>query len=113
MQHQEISLKNKYLCHVIHGCHSSITIYYAKFPNTCLSDITKHGAESLQRSTLNERVKLCRTKKFHMRHTAERVELFNLLAKLLWYLISARSHVGYLFNHERNSIHRIIRSHTG
>jgi hypothetical protein len=42
-----------------------------------------------------------------MRHTGERVELFTLLAKLLWYLISGRSHVGYLFNHNGNPIHNI------
>lgn len=42
-----------------------------------------------------------------MRHTAERVELFKLLAKLLWYLISGNSHAGYLFNYNYNPIHNI------
>jgi hypothetical protein len=93
---------------VIHGSHSSITIYYAKLPNTYLSEIAKHGAKYLQRSTLKQHIKLCRTKKFHMRHTAERVELFNFLAKLLWYLISGNSHVGYLFNHNTNPLHTIV-----
>ena len=43
-----------------------------------------------------------------MRYTAERVELFNLLAKLLWYLISGKSHVGYLFNHDNNPLHNAV-----
>jgi hypothetical protein len=43
-----------------------------------------------------------------MRVTAERVELFHLLAKLLWYLISGRSHVGYLHNYKENPIHEIV-----
>ena len=43
-----------------------------------------------------------------MQNIDERVELFNLLAKLLWYLVSGRSHVGYLFNYDDNPIHRIV-----
>jgi hypothetical protein len=43
-----------------------------------------------------------------MQHIDERVELFELLAKLLWYLISGRSHVGYLFSYDDNPIHKIV-----
>ena len=43
-----------------------------------------------------------------MRNTVERVELFKLLAKLLWYLISGRSHVGYLYNYDQNPLHRAV-----
>jgi hypothetical protein len=115
MEYQEVSLHNIITnvpqAFVIHGSHSSITIYYAKLPNTYLSEIAKYGAKYLQRSTLKQHVKLCRTKKFHMRHTGERVELFNLLAKLLWYLISGRSHAGHLFNHEHNPLHHIVYLH--
>lgn len=93
---------------VIHGSHSSVTIYYAKLPNSYLSEIAKHGAKYLQRSVLKQRIQLRRTKKYHMRHTAERVELFTLLAKLLWYLVSGKSHVGYLFNHNDNPLHKIV-----
>ena len=35
----------------------------------------------------------------------ERAEVFELLAKLVWYLVSGKSHVGYLFNHKENPIH--------
>ena len=39
---------------------------------------------------LQDKVKLLRTKKFSFRDTNDRVELFTLLAKLLWYLVSGR-----------------------
>ena len=42
-----------------------------------------------------------------MRNAAERVELFILLAKLLYYLSSGHSHVGYLYNYNVNPIHHI------
>ena len=44
-----------------------------------------------------------------MGNTVERVSLFRLLAKLVYYLSSGKSHVGYLFNHEQNPIHQIVR----
>ena len=43
-----------------------------------------------------------------MRNTADRVELFILLAKLLWYLTSERAHVGYLYNYPENPLHTIV-----
>ena len=92
---------------MVHGSHASIRIYYAKFPNEYLSEIARYGAHYHNRSSLNIGVTLQRTKKFHMRDAAERVELFHLLAKLLSYLVSGRSHVGYLFNYVANPIHYI------
>lgn len=64
---------------VLHGSHSSATIYYAKLPHTHLSEIARCGTKYLQQSIMKERVKLRRTKKFHLHHTGERVELFQLL----------------------------------
>jgi hypothetical protein len=91
---------------VIHASHSSITIYYSKFPNSYLSEISRNGVRHSQKS--KQGVKLQRTKKYRMRDTSERVELFQLLAKLLWYLISGKSHVGYLFNYADNPLHKIV-----
>src|SRR5436853_5842934 len=65
---------------VIHCSHSSITIYYAKLPNTYLREISQHGHEYLTASTYKQRIQLRRTKKFRMQMTEERVELFRLLA---------------------------------
>jgi hypothetical protein len=91
---------------VIHTSHSSISIYYSKLPNSYLSEISRNGVKHSQKS--KQGVKLLRTKKYRMRDTKERVELFQLLAKLLCYLISGKSHVGYLFNYEENPIHKIV-----
>jgi hypothetical protein len=91
---------------VIHVSHSSISIYYSKLPNSYLSEISRNGVKHSQKS--KQGVKLRRTKKYRLRDTEERVELFQLLAKLLWYLISGKSHVGYLFNYEDNPIHKIV-----
>jgi len=94
---------------IIHGSHSSIRIYYCKFPNSYLSEIAAHGMHNyLSHRTQVHTVTLQRTKKFHMLHTPERVELFRALAKLFYYLVSGRSHCGYLFNYNGNPIHKIV-----
>jgi hypothetical protein len=92
----------------MHGRHSSITMYYAKFPNSYLSEIAQYGAKYLERSQIKQRVKLRRTKRFRLHDADERIELFQLLAKLLRYLVSGRSHVGYLFNHDHSPLHGIV-----
>lgn len=101
---------------VIHGSHSSVAIYYAKLPNLYLSEISRYGKKWKNHTnraynptkTFKERVKLVRTKKFSLRETAERVELFTVLAKLLWYLISGKARVGYLYNYTDNPLHKIV-----
>ena len=110
--YQEVLTPQHYDLHlqafVIHGSHSSVTIYYAKLPHTYLAEIARYGKRYLERSVTKQHVALRRTKKFHLQHTGERVELFQLLAKLLWYLINGECHVGYLYNYEGNPIHRIV-----
>jgi hypothetical protein len=96
---------------VIFGTHSTISIYYAKLPNSYLADIAQYGVRYMERSPNKYRVKLRCTKKYHMRVTKERVELFHVVAKLLWYLISGKSHVGYLYNYDDNPLHRLVYLH--
>ena len=86
----------------------STQIYYAKLPNQYLKDIAKFGAKYA--SSRKYRVRLSHTKHFHLDNTEERVALFRLLANLLAYLSSGKSHVGYLFNYPENPIHRIVAS---
>ena len=93
---------------MIHGSHSSITIYYCKFANQYLSEISRFGKNYLAKRTFKDKVKLLRTKKFSFRDTNDRVELFSLLAKLLWYLVSGKSRVGYLHNYPDNPLHDIV-----
>jgi hypothetical protein len=48
-----------------------------------------------------------------MRHTAQRTQFFEILAKLLHYLVSGKSHVGYLHNHDDNPLHIYVFDHYG
>jgi hypothetical protein len=102
-ENQESEYKEAF---VIFGTHSTISIYYAKLPNEYLANIAQYGVRYLQKS--EQHVKLRCTKRYHMRDTAERVELFHILAELLWYLISGRSHVGYLYNYADNPLHKLV-----
>ena len=93
---------------VIHGSHSSITIYYCKFLNKYLSEISRFGKNFTTKRTFTGKVKPLRTKKFSFRDTNDRVELFGLVAKLLWYLVSGKSKVGYLYNYPDNPLHNLV-----
>jgi hypothetical protein len=90
---------------VVHALHSSIIIYYARLPNKFLAAIAEHGIDYLDRIREPYRVTLRCTKVYHLRKANERAEIFTLLAKLFWYLISGKSHAGYLFNYSDNPIH--------
>jgi len=88
-------------------------IYYAKLPNSFLAGIAKHGADYL--STLPKSggrraptVILQQSKVYHLRDATERGEIFTHLMKLIWYLVSGEAHVGYLYNHPHNPIHKIV-----
>jgi hypothetical protein len=83
-------------------------IYYAKLPNTYLKEIVQYGPGYLLKSSTKRRIQLRRTKKFHMTIANERVELFRLLAQVLIYLSSGRSHVGYLYDYPENPIHLLV-----
>jgi len=85
-------------------------IYYCKFPNQYLADISKFGKKFLTHPNRNFRgkVKLLRTNKYSLRNTGERVAIFKLIAKLLWYLISGESRVGFLYNYPDNPLHDIV-----
>ena len=97
---------------MIHGSHASVTIYYAKLPNNYLVNIAQHGVKYLQQCHPRQPIKLHRTKIFHVRNPVERVQLFKILVKLLWYLVSGKSHVGHLYNHTRNPLHILVRAIT-
>jgi hypothetical protein len=93
---------------VIHARHSSVSIYYCRFPNQYLSEISQYGNSFLAKRTFTDKVKLFRTNKYSLRDTTERVELFRFLTKLLWYLVSGESKVGYLSNYPDNPLHYLV-----
>jgi hypothetical protein len=83
-------------------------VYYAKFPNSYLKEIVQLGANYETKSTTKYRVTLRRTKPFHIAEIEDCIALFNLFAELLTYLVSGKSHVGYLREYENNPIHQIV-----
>jgi hypothetical protein len=85
-------------------------LYYAKFPHDYLREIATHSWDELGIRRLRKQVVLCRSQKFHMMKIQERVALFRLIAHLFTYLVSGRSHVGYLYNYPSNPIHKIVYS---
>lgn len=91
---------------MIHSHYTCVRIYYAKFPNEYLQNIVKLGAN--YDPTQRDHVTLHRTKKFHIEMKEDRVELFRLIARLLAYLNSGNSHVGYLHNYPENPIHSVV-----
>lgn len=91
----------------LHCRHTTMVIYYAKLPNSYLKDIVHLGADYASKRP-NVRVELRRTRKFYMKKNEDCVELFGLFARLLTYLASGESHVGYLYNYEGNPIHEIV-----
>jgi hypothetical protein len=96
---------------ILHGHHVSLYIYYARLPNEYLKDIVSYGEDYVDKCINAQTVHLRRTKKFRMTNTAERVEFFTLFAQLLMYLISGKSHVGYLLDYTENPIHDLVRSY--
>src|ERR1700685_2605804 len=59
---------------VLHARHSSVMIYYCKFPNQYLADISQFGKKYLTHPNRSFRgkVKLLRTNKYSLRNTGER-----------------------------------------
>ena len=107
------ALVNAFFCvqaFVLHGSHSSVTIYYCKFPNQYLSEISRFGKKFLTHPerTFHGKVKLLRTNKYSLRNTRDRVAIFKLIANLLWYLVSGKSRVGFLYDYPENPLHDIV-----
>jgi hypothetical protein len=72
-----------------------------KLPNLYLARISKHGAKYVEKFPADQ-VQLCQSRPYMMKKAKDQAAFFRLLAKLLWYLGSGKSHVGYLCNCPRN-----------
>ena len=92
---------------MIHGSHNILSTYYAKLPNEYLEAIVRYAGKFREHCKIKN-VLLQRSQRFHMRDTNQRVKFFRLLARLLFYLASGKSHCGYLFNYDDNPIHSLV-----
>jgi hypothetical protein len=85
---------------VIHIRHAKITLFYAKLPNLYLSRITQHGAKYA--TMFHDKVQLSQSRPFLLKKAEDQAAFYHLLTRLLWYLASGDSHVGYLCNCPQN-----------
>lgn len=86
---------------MVHIRHTRVYLFYAKLPNTYLARITEHGAQYARRFPEHQ-VKLCQSEGYSMKKPEDQAKFYVQLTKLLWYLSSGESHVGYLCNSPRN-----------
>ena len=81
---------------VIHIRHTKISIFHAHLPNTYLSNIHAHGPRFSALFPNTPKIRLKQYGPWNMRHTQDQASLYRVLARVLWFLASGRSHVGYL-----------------
>jgi len=66
-----------------------------------LARISKHGAKYAEKFSMDQ-FQLRQSRPYIMRKAEDQGAFYRLLAKLLWYLESGKSHVEYLCNCPRN-----------
>ena len=87
---------------MIHIRHAKIYLFYAKLPNIYLARLSEYGAKYAETFPSEKKVVLCQSRPYMMKRAEDQAAFYRLLAKLLWYLGSGKSHVGYLCNCPRN-----------
>lgn len=91
---------------VLHARHATFYLFYAKFSNTYLRDIAKYGSEYLFHIPNPERIIIKQSRPFRMRLPQHQAAFFRLITKVLCYLVSGNSCVGYLAKDEHNPYYR-------
>lgn len=81
---------------MIHSRHATFYLFYAKFPNEYLRDIANYGHEYKAKADTLHEIHLQQSRPFRMRDPHDQAGFFKLIAKLFYYLVSGKSHVGYL-----------------
>jgi hypothetical protein len=87
---------------VVHARHATFYLFYAKFPNTYLRDIARYGIEYKQRVAHPIKIQICQSRPYRMRHPQHEADFFRSLSKILYYMVSGYSNVGYLAKDEWN-----------
>jgi hypothetical protein len=87
---------------VVHARHATVYLFYAKFPNTYLHDIARYGS-SYKTSVANPiKIQIRQSRPYRMRHPQHQADFFRLLSRILYYMISGNSNIGYLAKDEWN-----------
>ena len=87
---------------MLHLRHATFYIFYARFPTSYLKAIAEHGSRYLPSvfgtATVPPAaaIQLRRSRRFRMRKPADQASFFIALSKILYYLVSGCSKVGYI-----------------
>ena len=92
---------------VIYGRHDKFAVFYARLPRTYLRWVGEEK-DKLHRPFSGQRIALKRSRFFLLRKPQDRANFFELIAKLVWYLCSGKSHAG--FCHIDGPLRRLVMS---
>jgi hypothetical protein len=92
---------------VIHVRHTTASIFYCNFPVSYLRNIAKHGAGYRTKVPSPQGVHLQHSQPYYLRDPDSRAGFFRIIARVLWYLSSGKSHVPYLWNRADNPINTV------
>lgn len=82
--------------------HASFQLYHCEFPQKYLKELYHEGVPALGDVFLN------RTRPYDFCDVADRGDWFDIFVALVQYLLSGESKVGFLNNHPRNLIHKVL-----
>jgi len=89
---------------VLFARHDKFALFYSRLPHVYLKWVHE-GRRSYYEG---QQIILQRSQIFQFRQPSERGKLFELIAQLLWYISSGRSHIGYCQNTPTNPIYRRV-----
>jgi len=92
---------------VIHARHATFYLFYAKFPNQYLRDVAKYANEYTTKAVQIHKIVIQQSRPFRMKEPRDQAEFYKLLSKLLYYLVSGQSYVGFLAAQKWNKHYRL------
>ena len=88
---------------VLHARHDKFALFYSKLPHNYLRWVATEKDKERYPSSLRK-IQLFRSRFFLLRKPEDREAFVELIAKLLWYLCSGKSHVGFCRDYPGNPL---------
>lgn len=94
---------------IIHARHATFYFFYAEFRNAYLWNIVKYGTGYKSRVPKSDQhaVIIRQSRPFRMRKPKDNAEFFELISKLLYYIVNGQSRIGYLAPGLRNKYYHV------
>ena len=93
---------------VIQASRGRPRLFYARFPNSYLKEIYKHGAKYLQVDVSIQQIQLCQSRAYDLRYPKHQAAFWTLISWVYAYLESGRSHVGDSCNNRENEFSEMV-----